>query len=175
MPSIRVLKLLNQLGGGGWTQLRFEVALSQRFVRNDPVDPSQSIAAPKIHVLFDSLGDGLRRLDKFPGHIDDVEIAVRGVGEVAGTKPNVGGSQKFPVLLFRSATGNEAGSLETKQIAMDQIPTDISGKQVIAVLLWEGITRIDRSSRCSRKVTSHNLSGGIQFTHGLQAIFPVTL
>ena len=58
---------------------------------------------------------------------------------------------------------------------MDQIPTDISGKQVIAVLLREGITRIDRSSRCSRKVTSHNLSGGIQFTDSLQAIFPVTL
>ena len=84
MPSIRARKLSHQLRRGSLAEIRFQIALPELMIGNDPVNPAFVDATPEIHFLLDLLGDGFRRLDELAIDVGDIQIAVRALAKLQG-------------------------------------------------------------------------------------------
>ena len=125
-------------------EVRFEIALTQRMVGHDPIDPPHRVAIIEIDLLANLLRNGLRRLDHLAIDVGDVEIAVGGVGEIAWPEPHVRGSQKLYILF--PAVSQESGAILAKNVAVDQIAADVAGEDVAGIFFRKCIARVDRAA-----------------------------
>ena len=124
---------------------------------NNAVDASPAVAAVHVHIFEQLFGNRGRRFDELAVDIDHVEIPVRPGGEVAGTEPGVGGSQKFPVALFGGALRGEGYAVRSQKVTMDQIAGDFAGKQIAAKFFPEGVAGVDRSAGSGGEIPACNL------------------
>src|SRR6266498_2621857 len=163
MPTIWVFEVPNQLRNCGRAQVWFEISFVGRVFRGDAIDPAHCVATPEIHSSFDGIGDCARSLNEFTVDVYNVQITVGCIGEVARTKPGIGGGHEFPLLLFGSAARKKADSIRRQDIAMNQASTHLSSKQIAAVFLGELIAGIDRATAGSGKVPPSHLGRRIQW------------
>src|SRR5215510_8108426 len=70
---------------------------------NHPVDPPLVVTGVEVEVLEDCFGDANRRLDYLAVHINDVERAIRCIGDLYRTKPGVLRRQELDGFLVRGA------------------------------------------------------------------------
>src|SRR4051812_28442508 len=110
-------------------------------VRHNAVDAAQRVAIVEVDILADLLRNRFRRLDYLPVDIGDVEVAIRSIGKVAGTEPDIRGGEKFHAVL--GAAGDKGGSVRANDIAMHQIRAHVSGEYVADVLFRKRVAVVE--------------------------------
>ena len=101
-------------------------------VRDNAVNAASIISAIEIEMLFYRLRQRPGMLDDLAIHIRYVERTVRSVGELYGSAPIVGGSNKFNFLFIIRAAPDQADAFRVEFLSMDQITATISNKGVAA-------------------------------------------
>src|SRR5260370_26367933 len=86
VPAITVSQRGDQFGRCGLSQpgKRFLLETGSR----DAVDSSAVAAARQVEVFLDDRWQACRMLDDFALHVDDVQIAVRSIGELGRSEPD---------------------------------------------------------------------------------------
>src|SRR6266571_6833340 len=119
MPAVRIFKNGDKLPGGRFPQARRFWLLES--IRSDPINPPSIIAAVEIKEFFDVVRERPRVLDDFSIHINDVERAVRAVGELDRAKPCIGGADKLNPIFARATLGFEIHAIRNQDLAMNKI------------------------------------------------------
>ena len=105
-------------------------------------------------MLLERFGQRPRMLYDFTIHIDDVEAAIRCVGELNGTEPVVGAGKELDVLLVGRTFGTQANAVGTKFLAMNQIPARVPDEGVADELRAVGVAAIDGHAGRAREVAA---------------------
>src|SRR5262245_60684907 len=174
-PAVRMRQQANEFRSSRLSQIRSYGLRFWRISRHDAVDASHRVAAVKVHILLELFGNRFRRLDELAIHVHDVEVSVRAAGKVTGPEPGIRGCQELPVLFLWRALRQKAHTVRNKDVAMNQVGADVSGKQVAAIFLGKGIAGIDGPAGGCGEVSSHHFSGGIERSYLFQLILPIAL
>ena len=127
-----------ELGGA---QVGLQVAATLRVIRNDAIYPAKRIAVIEIDLFANLLGNRFRRLNDLSVDIGEVKVSVRRIGEITGTKPDIGGGQELHLL--RRAMRGEGRAVREEDVTMYQVSADIAGEDISGVLLGKGVAAVD--------------------------------
>ena len=116
------------------------------------IDSSPIIALIEIQVLLDALWQGPRMLDHFAMHVQDIQIAIRGIGKLDWTKPMFRRSNELCFRFILGAKGGKNRPLLMESFVMNQITPTIGDPRISAVILPPGISRKKSHSRCPGEI-----------------------
>src|SRR5262245_26342438 len=148
MPAVGVSERGDELAGGGGAEFGKRRLLEA--VGDDAVESTAVAAASEIEVLLDDGRQAVGVLDDLAVHVEDVERAVGGVGELDGTEPDVAGGDEFG--FFVDAAADEADAVGFETLAVDQVAADIADDRYALPLAGPGVAAIDSRARSAGEI-----------------------
>ena len=95
-------------------------------------------------------------LDDLSIHVDDIQGAVRRIGELDRPKPDIGARNKLGPLLVRGSLRNPSHAVSAKPLAVKQVAPAIRDECVPHILAGPGVTPIDHKAGRTGKVPARS-------------------